>query len=571
MKSIKIIRLYYKLTGVKPVFIVLEFITLLIPALTAIYSTVLAANVITALTVYDFSGAIKQLSIEFALIVVSAISYFIYHILSKKVNKIIAINLNEFVYKNIRQNNNISKISLSTLNDITKCVDFNKALLYKLCFFIKSIIILCIVLYYSWIVGLGLIAVSLIMGVILKFTDRQIQLNEQEYSDYQATSLDLFNSIQKGSKLEENQNLEQRLKDKYFTMVSNGAKTKNKIALFYNINNNFVSLVLKSAVFGFTIYLIMLVKSTTLTLSLYLILTPYLTSSAQNLLEFFELFSEIGLIDNIISKFEALRFQTEQKTENVKDFDFDTFNLYFYHTTLKEPNEQKITQEIENNTHKNKKDQKVSREIIPKTQQETKQEIIDINLKIEFGDSVAFVGESGSGKRAIFKLLSREKISTEGSIFLDYKNIAEIQPDKYKSIVACTTKRSYFYNISIIENLHLVCESNTKINTAIRNFGLKSEIDKLPDKMNTVVDENFSPKLIYFLGLVRAYVSGAKIICIYESPENFNRNDISKLHHIIKFLKGKCTIICFSHNDIFNNVVQKTYYVENSKIINANS
>ncbi len=557
-KSIKVIKRYYKLANVKPILIFLEFLFLLIPAMVSIYSAVLAANVISLITVYDFSGAIKELSINFALIIVSAIFYFSYHLISKKVNHTISSNLNNFVYFNVRQNQNVSKISLSTLTDISKCIDFNKNLLYKICFFIKSIIIIFIVLYYSPLIGLGLVLVSLIMGLLLKFTDSKIQNHEKDYSKYQSNSLALFNSIQKGSKLEENQALETRLKDKYFKMVDNGAKIKNKIAFFYNLNNNFISLILKSAVFGFTIYLILLVKSTTLTLSLYLILTPYLTSSAQNLIEFFGLFSEIGIIDNTIDQFDALKFREEKEpSKENNEFELDNFNLYFYHTTFEANNSKQIEQKNQKNNVKNNTSLlKIS------------SNIKDMNLKIEFGSSVAFVGEVGSGIQAIYKLLQYEENCTSGSIFLDYKNIAEIPSITYKSIVACTSTNTYFYNISILENLLLVCENKQKINSAIKEFGLKTEIEHLKDKLNTIVDENFNQKLLYYLGILRSYVSGAKIICIYDNPNNLNRLETQKLLHIIKFLKGKCSTLCFCHSDIFSSVVDKTYYVENSEIKN---
>lgn len=548
LRSIKVLKSYYKLAAVKPIFVVLEFFFLLVPAILSIYSAVLAANVITSLTVYDFKNAIIELSFNFAIIVVSAISYFIYYLISKKVNKTIAKNLNEFIYQNIKQNQNVSKISLATILDISTCVDFNKNFLYKLCFFIKSIITITIVIYHSWIIGLGLVAISLIMGICLKFTDRAIQHKQTELSDIQAKSLDLFNSIQKGSRIEENQNLELRLKDKYFNMVSRHSKTKNKISLLYNINNNFISLLLKSAVFGFTIYLLLLVKSTTLTLSLYLILTPYLTSSAENLLEFFELFSELGTVDNIISKFDSLKFSTPPPEENTKkELDIDSFNLYFYHTTIE----------------KNLKKSEVSNNNFVETLK-----LDDINLKVESGSTVSFVGENESGTLALYKLILKEEACSSGSIFLDYKNIAEINSETYKTLVASASPNAYFYNISILENLLFVCDNKNKIIRAINAFGLKADIEAQKNKLNTIVDENFSMELTYFLSILRAYVSGAKIICIYDVPQNFSRQKIQKLMHILKFLKGKVTLILFSKTDVFKQISKKTYYFEKGKIIN---
>lgn len=536
LNCFRVIRAYYKLSGVKLWLIAIEFLFLLVPAGASIYSAVLTASVISSITVYDFSAAIYYLSLDFALIVVSALSYFAYHLLSKRVNRQIARNLNEYVYYNLLKNPNLSKISLSTVNNISSCVDFNKNLLYKLCFFLKSIVILGIVFYFSAIIGFGLLTVSIIMGLLLSFSDKKIQFYQKEYSKFQANSLALFNSIQKGSKNEETSSLEARLKSKYFALVDNGSKIKNKIALFYSINNNFISLLLKSAVFGFSVYLILLVKSTTLTLSVFLILIPYLSNSAQNLIAFFELFSEVGLVDNILREFESLSF-VSQSAPPPPALEIENFALYFYHVSLSSNNSG------------------------------TKASVSDVNLKIEFGSLVCFVGDESSGLPAIFKLLTKEEKCTGGSIFLDMKNIYEIPPETYNKIVATAKFNAYFFNLSVQENLKLVCSSAQKISGTLKAFGIYENLQKLPDGMNTIVDEDFDKITLYFLSIARAYLSGAKIICIYGFPHEFDGENTKKLTKILKFLKGKVTTLLFSHSDIFSELCNQTVYVENSKIL----
>lgn len=531
LKSFKTIRGYYKIAGVKGYLIFFEFATFLIPSILSIISPVLAANAITALTVYDFSKAIIVLSIDFGIIILTSTLYFIYHLISNKTTKIVVNNLQEYVYNNVRRNTTLKKIDSSILSNIWECAEFNRNFLYKICFLIKSIILLCILIYFKLLMAGIILIVSLISFLLLRITNSKIQSEDIDLDISKKKSLELFNNIQQGIAQENNSLLEKSLKDKYIANINNSVKINNKISLFYNINNNFISLILKSAVFGLTIYLITLIKTTALTLSLYLILTPYLTSSAETLIAFFELIPEIGIIDNDLKEFEALKFQAE--LSKPKDISVSTYNLHFSNASFESQKGPTIK---------------------------------NLDLYINQSSSILFFGEEDCGKRAIFTMLTRKEKPTSGSILLDNKNIYDFSESQYNKLIYLTTKNPYFYKMSIFENLYLVCENRNKISKALKQFGLKSEIEKLRDGINTTIDESFSPELLFFLGIVRAYLSDARIICIYGLISNLNTSGKNHLNRILNILKSHCTLIIFSYSDELEIKFDKKIFIDNSII-----
>ncbi len=531
LKSFKTLKRYYKLANVKKYLLIFEFITFLIPSILSIVSPVLTAEAITAITVFDFSKAILMISLDFAIIALTSILYFIYHFISNKTTKIIVNNLEEYVFENVSQNKNLTKIHSSTLNSIWQCAEFNRDFLFKICFLIKSIILLGIIIYFNLLLGIVILVVSLITFLLLRLCNIKIQQNDSELDVYKRDSLELFNNIQQGSKIETNLSLEKSLKDKYFKYVNNSVKINNKISLFYSLNNNFISLILKSAVFGLTIYLITLIKTTTLTLSLYLILTPYLTSSAENLIEFFDLIPQIGLIDNSLKEFEALKFQ--EVLNEPTQINLTSYDICFSNVSLSSS----ATANIKN-----------------------------VNLIIPHGSLVLFYGKENCGKRAIFLLLSKKEKPSYGSILVDNKNIYDIVDSSYNMLFSFTTKEPYFYKMSIFENLYLVSENKTKINRTIKQFGLKPEIDKLKDGLNTTLDETISASLKFLLGITRAYLSGAGIICIYELPSNLNKTYSSIFSKMIQIINHNKTILIFSHDKDINLKFDFKYFIENSEI-----
>ena len=528
-KNFKTIRTFYRLSKVKPFLIFLLFPTLLVPAILSVWTPVLVSRTITAITVYDFNQAIHQTVLGFGIVVVSAISYFFYHLVSKKINKEIILNYQTYVYYNVKNNKQIKSINLTTIKDISSCVDFNKNLIYKSCFFIKSVIILSIIFYYSYVLALSIIAVSLISFTLLKLTDKKIQYKTMELSKYELASLDLFNSICSGENAEQNYNLECALKDKYFEYVGENIKTTNSISFLYSINNNFISLILKLAVFFATIFLIGRVRATELTLSVYLILTPYLTSSAENLISFFDIFTDLSLMENTLKHFESLKYISSPPPD--KPIEINSYNLYFYNVST---------------YGKNK--------------------LEDVNIKIGYKDMVCFVGDEDYKLDEIFSVLSKKSTVSSGCVFLDGKNISDFDNLSYNKFVAFVTGNEQFFNISIYENLYLVCPSRTKIFQTIKTLKLTDFINSFDNKINTIIDSNTSQKQRFFLGLVRAYLSSAKIINIFKLPENLTKTDRQTFKQMLTIFKRQCTVICYFNEKQFEDIFDQIYFLENNKI-----
>lgn len=510
-RGFKLIKRYYDLAGVKTSLLLFQFIFLLIPALLSILTPVLLSNVISSLTVYDFSKASYFVILDFIIIIISSIIYFLYHIISRKINKTLYINFNDYLYENIKRNKNIKIINLPTITNISVCIEFNKNFLYKMCFLIKSIVTLGIILYYNYLICLIIIVVSFISYLFFRLTDKKIQTNTKHLSTLEQKSLDLFNSIHKGGDIEENYNLNVVLKNKYFNLVEDQVKAKNNISLFYNINNNFISLILKATVFIATIYLIGEIKSTFLTLSLYLILTPYLTSSAQNLISFFDLFSQLGNIENILNEFESLKFSEEPLSK--ENFDFAGYNLYLYH-------------------------------IYAKTSSVS---LKDINIEFIFGKQYFIYSQNQAEISALFKVMQKSIPFSSGTIFIDNKNASDIPIEHYRRIVSSTSNDPFFYNISLIENLLMVCSNKRIISKTLKDIELKPIITTLKNGENTIIDDSTDKELLFLLGIIRSFLSGAKIICIYQLPYELNDKYDNVMSNLIRYLKGKCTLIIFSN------------------------
>lgn len=514
-ETFKNIKAYYALSGVKWQFVLLEFVVLLLPSLLSILSPILTASVISSITVFDFHRARVLLGLDFGIILLTAALYFVYHIFSSRLQKEILLSASELVYEKVRANPAIDHITLATTEDIWNFSKFNSSLLYKLCFFIKSVIILGIIFSYKPMLAMLLILVSIISAALLSLTNRQIQRRTLELSKAKANSLDLFNSIQRGADIEGNKYMEGTMRYRYFDSVIGLANTNNKITLFYNLNNNFISLILKFAVFLSTFYLITRIESTALTLPVFLVLTPYLTSSAQNLIAFFEIFPEIGIVENTLREFDKL----SAPPEPAQGKSTEDFSIEFIHAAL-------------------------SDDYCTAT---------DLNFKIEEREVVEIIGGKQCGKRAIANLLTKKSLPTAGTILIGNKNIFELSNEAFSKLTFITYKSPYFYDLTIMENLLILCGKKSKVNEAISTLGLSDMIAELKSGQDTPLSDKTSPNLLFFLGLARAYLSKAKILLIYEIPSNLSEDETELLKNIISTLSATSTVILFLHAPLLEN------------------
>ena len=510
LKSFKTIKNFYKISGLKKHLVISEFVLFFIPSVLSIVSPVLSASVISSLTVYDYSRAILMLSLDFSIIIVTSLLYFIYHLVSNKASQMIVENLQSYLFTNVKENENINKIHSTTMSNVWLCANFNKTFLFKLCFFIKSLIILGIIIYFKFFIGVIIVAVSFVTFLLLRQTNIKLQKHDAELTIQKQNNLELFNSIQQGLHTSFSQANENSLKSKYFSSVENSISLNKKVTFICSINNNFISLILKATVFALTIYLIMLVKTTAFTLTLYLILIPYLSSSTENLIAFFELFPEIAIIDNALSEFEVLKSK-KTLTEN-KSIEVKSFTLCFSKLELKTSNSLFTLDEI-----------------------------------IPSKSVYCFDGKILSKK--LIDILMRKEKPMSDLVSLDGKNIFEFSDEQYSQIFYFTSAKPYFYNLSIFENMFLVCENKSKIIKTFKMFALYDEIKKLPDGLNTIINEKISDELIYFLGLVRAFLSGAKIIVLNGVPSVLSDEEIELFKNFIMILKSHCTILFFASQD----------------------
>lgn len=196
----------------------------------------------------------------------------------------------------------------------------------------------------------------------------------------------------------------------------------------------------------------------------------------------------------------------------------------------------------------------------------------DISFKVNANETVSFVGRSGSGKTTIFNLLARLYDPTSGDIFLDGKNIQELDKDTLRGNISIISQSPYIFNMSIRENLMLVKDGLTEkeMIEACKTACLHDYIMSLPDGYDTVVGEggiSLSGGQRQRLAIARALVQKTEIILFDEATSALDNETQASIQTAIENMKNKYTILIIAHR--LSTVIHsdRLILVENGKIL----
>lgn len=193
--------------------------------------------------------------------------------------------------------------------------------------------------------------------------------------------------------------------------------------------------------------------------------------------------------------------------------------------------------------------------------------IKDANLMFEMGKKYMLIGKSGSGKSTFLRLLSGYYDNYSGDILIDGRN--DVMCD-----CSMIHQNVFLFNDTIRNNITLYGYFDEKeIYAAIHAAGIDEVIEKLPNGIDTFVEENgsrFSGGERQRIAIARAILHKKSVFLIDEATSALDKNTANKVENSILELKN---IICINVTHDTNlesrKKYDKIYEIENGYLIEA--
>lgn len=196
----------------------------------------------------------------------------------------------------------------------------------------------------------------------------------------------------------------------------------------------------------------------------------------------------------------------------------------------------------------------------------------NVSFSVEKGEFVAIVGASGSGKSTLLHLIGGIDRPTSGKVFVDGKDIYELDDDKLAIFRRRQVGLIYqFYNLIPILNveeniaLPLSLDNRTidkkKLDEMISLLGLQNRKTHLPNELSGGQQQRTS--------IGRALITNPTIILADEPTGNLDSKSSDEIVALLKKTNKelKQTIIMITHNLEIAKCADRIIKIEDGKIV----
>lgn len=404
-----------------------------------------------------------------------------------------------------------------------KIMELLNKLIRLLCRAIVVIILVFFSFYISWILGLEILMMSLMMGFIsYKFLPKIKKNNEvikKESDKYVKEATENISGIREIKALGIKRHVEEKLNSILDIYYQNVTDLGRKETWYYALNN------LLYFVFQLIIFLTAgyFYTKKILSLSLFMTLETYLWQIDQvveSLSDFGVSFNKVTVSLERINEILSDKLYKEEKYGEIS-LDKNNGKIEFKNVSFK-------YRENEDNTLEN------------------------LNMTFLPNKKNAIVGRSGNGKSTIFNLLLRYFDVCNGEILIDGVNIEKLTEDSLRKNISIIRQTPFIFNMSIFDNLKIVKEDLTL--EEAREVCQKAYIDdyfmSLKEGYDTMIGEagiNLSGGQKQRLAIARTLLLDTKVILWDEATSALDNESQAYIKKTIDDLVKDHTVIIVAH------------------------
>ena len=196
----------------------------------------------------------------------------------------------------------------------------------------------------------------------------------------------------------------------------------------------------------------------------------------------------------------------------------------------------------------------------------------NVNLKVEQGEFVSIVGTSGSGKSTLLHMLGGLDYPTEGSVFVDGKDISTL---KEEALAIFRRRKIGFvfqsYNLvpvlNVYENIVFPIQldgnriDQNYIDRIIKTLGLENKVNSLPSQLSGGQQQR--------VAIARALAAKPAIILADEPTGNLDTSTSQDVLGLLKVTAKKFeqTIVMITHNEEIAQLADRIIRIEDGKIV----
>lgn len=175
--------------------------------------------------------------------------------------------------------------------------------------------------------------------------------------------------------------------------------------------------------------------------------------------------------------------------------------------------------------------------------------LLDINLKVSAGQTVALVGPSGAGKTTLCNLVSRFYDPTNGAVLLDGSPLTAYEVESFRTLLGVVEQDVFLFDGTIGANISYARRdaSDADIQAAAQAANAWEFIQRMPDGLNTVIGERgvrLSGGQRQRLAIARAVLADPKLLILDEATSNLDTESEQLIQEsLAQLMQGRTSFV----------------------------
>lgn len=203
-------------------------------------------------------------------------------------------------------------------------------------------------------------------------------------------------------------------------------------------------------------------------------------------------------------------------------------------------------------------------------EQDQKQILENVTLRIPRGKKIAILGKSGAGKSTLGKLIRGDLKPQQGRVLLNNVSTYQLQ-DTVANWIGVINQNPYLFNTTVLNNVRLgnINATDEEVIAALYQVGLGEMLAALPDGFHTIVEEaggRFSGGERQRLALARILLQDAPIVLLDEPTVGLDPITEQVLLDVLFNVLSDKTIIWITHHLQGVDQMDQVVFIESGKI-----
>ncbi len=200
-----------------------------------------------------------------------------------------------------------------------------------------------------------------------------------------------------------------------------------------------------------------------------------------------------------------------------------------------------------------------------------------VSFTIKPKETVAIVGKNGAGKTTLVKLLCKLYSPTSGNIYIDGKNLMNLETDHLWKRMAILFQDFIKYPLTARENIGVgdlrYVGNDDRINEVARLSGASGIVSSLPNGLDTVLDKRFEGGVDLSGGewqriaLARGIMRNADIVIMDEPTASLDARSEYELFKTIGELTKEKTCLYISHRFSTVRTADRIFVIDEGKLV----